>query len=504
MQRREFIQVFGACAAAAALPALAADAVAGIAVTIRSRDVTGPLPHIWEECVGSDRAAITLRESWRRDIDRARSETGIRRVRFHGILNDELGVRTRTIQRSSGTANFRNVAEVYDGLVERKLAPLVELSFMPSELASGKQAFGFYRGNVTPPASLEAWSAFIKEFGAFLVDRYGIAQVSQWPIEVWNEPNLSAFWTGTQPDYFQLYKATAVALKSVDASLRVGGPATSSTEWLPEFLAYCVQENAPIDFVSTHIYAGDDQRKLFEPGVRLPTSAVIPEAVRRARQKLLASALPKLPLYIDEWSSDSPAMIAHVLSSVLGQADMMSHWVLSGTYEELGPVDHLLAEGAMGFAQLVRGIARPSYNTYRLMHALGEQRLATEGPALASRRADGSFAALVWNLAEVSQPAGIPGANPKRDVVGSPQRQAVTIPDMRPGQRLHVRYVDQERGSAMPAFRAMGSPPLPTLAQIALLRQAAEIAPPQGLRLDAARTITLDLPPEGVALIETA
>ena len=164
MDRRRFVQAVAMSAAAQMLPAFANGGEENITVTIRLGDVVGRLPHIWEECVGSDRAAITLRESWRQDIDRARVELGIKRVRFHGILNDELGVHTKTMQRASGSPNFRNVAEVYDGLVERQLSPFVELSFMPSELASGPQSFGFYKGNITPPISYEAWGSFIKDF----------------------------------------------------------------------------------------------------------------------------------------------------------------------------------------------------------------------------------------------------------------------------------------------------------------------------------------------------
>src|SRR5665213_467339 len=147
MHRRDFLAAAGLTGAAAALPFIALAQPQTGHVTIRGREAAGPLPHVWEECVGSDRAAITLRESWREDITRARAELGIKRVRFHGILNDELGVFTRTIQDRSGEPNFRNVAEVYDGLVSRGISPLVELSFMPSELASGKAAFGFYQGN---------------------------------------------------------------------------------------------------------------------------------------------------------------------------------------------------------------------------------------------------------------------------------------------------------------------------------------------------------------------
>jgi xylan 1,4-beta-xylosidase len=230
-------------------------------------------------------------------------------------------------------------------------------------------------------------------------------------------------------------------------------------------LAFCKAENAPVDFVSTHVYPGDAQKELFGSDLKLSVNDVVPEAVRRARAKVRASAFPNLPLYIDEWASDSPAMIAHVLANVLGEADMMSHWTLSGTYEELGPTDYLLQDGAMGFGMMNRGIPRPNYNTYRLLHALGDQRLVANGPTLASRRRDGGLAALVWNLAETSQPAGIPGANPARTVVGSAKRMVVSLPDLKPGQAIKVRYVDQERGSFVSAWHAMGSPKLPTLAQ---------------------------------------
>ena len=74
----------------------------------------------------------------------------------------------------------------------------------------------------------------------------------------------------------------------------------------------------------------------------------------------------------------------------------------------------------------------------------------------------------------------------------------------RPGQAVRVRFVDRERGSPFPAWHAMGSPQYPTPAQLGALRRAAEIAPPIRMRLDAARSLSLDLPPEGVALIELA
>jgi beta-xylosidase len=40
----------------------------------------------------------------------------------------------------------------------------------------------------------------------------GVKEVAAWSFEVWNEPNLKAFWTGTQKDYFKLYRVTAQPL----------------------------------------------------------------------------------------------------------------------------------------------------------------------------------------------------------------------------------------------------------------------------------------------------
>jgi xylan 1,4-beta-xylosidase len=507
VDRRAFLKQGGLATAAAGTlavwPAFAEAAI--VPVTIDSRAVSGALPHIWSECAGSDRAAITLRESWRHDLDRWRTEAGLKRVRFHGIFNDELGVDAPSIlSRGDRPPNFQNVDRVYDGLVEHGVSPFVELGFMPQRLASGTRTFGFYAGNVTPPTSADAWAGFIKAFVTHLIDRYGIAAIRAWPFEIWNEPNLAPFWTGTQQQYFELYKATAVAIKSIDPALQVGGPATSSIQWLPEFLGYCAQNNAPVDFVSTHVYAGDNQAKLFGPTDRYPQADVIPQGVRNARKQIDATMFAKRPLWLSEWSCDSPAMIAHIIKECLPHAHAMSHWTLSGTYEELGVPDFILKEGDMGWSTMVQGIAKPSFNTYKLLHALGTSRLESQGPALASRRTNGSVAALVWNLADVKQAAGLPGASNVRNVVGEAKRYDIAFPGARPGQPVHVRFVDQVRGSPLPAWRAMGSPQYPTFAQIKQLRQRADVPPAVVMKLDAARRLKLDLPPEGIALIELA
>lgn len=505
--RREVVVAGGTLLALSAVGGAANAQVPVETVEVDLRRDVGKLDHIWSRCVGSDRAEITMRESWRQDAKRGRQELGIERVRFHGIFDDELGVGPkRSFGPASPDFNFQNVDAVYDGLLDLGLKPFVEMSFMPGRLASGAQVFpGSYKANVTPPASLSDWQDFVRQFARHLIDRYGAAEVRQWPFEVWNEPNLAVFWGGTQADYFELYRATATALKSVDPALRVGGPATSAVQWIPAFLSFCAQNDLPVDFVSTHVYAGDKQTPIFGEAQKYGQNEVITAAMAQVRGQIDATKFKGAELWLSEWSSDSPAMIAHVITGCLPYCHGMSQWQLSGTYEELQPPSWIFKEGDNGWGLMSRGnVPRPAFNTYKLMNRLGSRRLQATGPALATRRAGGGSAVMVWNLAQVQQPAGIPGASSERKVTGSPKRLQVKLQGAKPGQTVKVSYVDQERGSPYPTWRALGSPKYPSREQMAKIRAAAELAPPEVRKLGAGGELVLDLPPEGVALIELA
>ncbi len=91
----------------------------------------------------------------------------------------------------------------------------------------GKGLFFITKDNVTPPKDYKNWGTLIHKLVQHWVDRYGISEVSNWFFEVWNEPNLSAFWTGTKLDYFHLYQHAANAIKKINKTLQVGGPATA-------------------------------------------------------------------------------------------------------------------------------------------------------------------------------------------------------------------------------------------------------------------------------------
>src|SRR4030095_4351652 len=198
------------------------------------KENAGRLNHSWEHTVGSCHALLALRSDWREQLDLSHQELGFKYVRFHGLLCDDVG--PFTIQNEKPLYSFFNVDSLIDFLLFIGMKTFVELSFMPVGLASGVKTVFHYRGNVTPPKNYRDWEKFIRKLIDHWSVRYGSKEVREWYFEVWNEPNLKAFWAGTKKDYFKLYEYTAAAIKNVDSGFRVGGPATAKNEWIEEFL----------------------------------------------------------------------------------------------------------------------------------------------------------------------------------------------------------------------------------------------------------------------------
>jgi xylan 1,4-beta-xylosidase len=501
MNRRTFVSAAALSAlplaAAAARPAPASDEV-----RIHLDRATGAFPHYWEGCVGSDRASVGMRSAWREDLALAHRRLGLKSVRFHGLLDDDMGV-CLGVDDKGPITNFLYVDQVFDAMLALGVRPFVELGFMPAALASSQNTIFWYRGNTSPPARMADWSALVGALAAHLVDRYGIEEVAGWRFECWNEPNLG-FWAGTQAQYFELYRHTAAALKAVERRLQVGGPATSQTMWIAEFLADCAKHGTPVDFVSTHIYADDPQENIFGRADLYPYDEVMPRALRQVKDQIGASAYPNAPLIVSEWSSQDPAFIGQMVRDCSGLAETMSYWTFSNVFEETGPVHSFRndAYGLIGWG----GVPRPSFHAFELLHRLGETRLeAGQGPVLATRRADGSAALLAWRPAP-APPRGGAGGNP----MVLPTGQAAQAAEARPLRlrldgagvtRATVTIVDPAKDPALAAYVALGRPAYPTARQIAELRAAAEQKDVRQVEVRDGR-VELALTPSSLALVE--
>ncbi len=325
----------------------------------------------------------------------AHDELGVRQVRAHAVFHDDLGVAQRS---PSGDLelDFSKIDHIYDTLLEVGLRPVVELSFMPADLARDPTETVFtYQGHISPPRDWGDWYELVRGLASHLVARYGAPEVANWPFEVWNEPNLAVFWTGTQEDYLRLYDESARALKDVDPALQVGGPSSAAAEWVEALASHAELTGAPLDFVSTHTYGN------------------YPLDLRPA---LARHGFDRVPIYWTEWGvgsthfgpiHDSAFGAPFLLSgfaSARGRVDSLSHWVISDHFEELGRPPRLFHDG---FGLLSLGnLRKPRYWAVHLAADQGgsllDSELTGDGAevlvqASTTLHDDGTVDVLVWN-----------------------------------------------------------------------------------------------------------
>lgn len=473
-------------------------------VTIDAHAKTTPFSHFWEETFGSGHAVLALRSEYRDDVRAVKSVTDFDYVRFHGILDREVGSYSQD-EHGNPVYNWGYVDGIYDGLLQNGVRPVVEISFMPIQLAFNPLDLHvfWYHPNVSPPKSWEAWDAYMTAFAQHLVDRYGIDEVSHWYFEVWNEPNID-FWGGIprQGSYFELYAHTARDLKKVNPKLRVGGPATAAASWVPAFLDYVTKNHVPIDFISSHGYADDTVENLFHNDTFVPEDERVCKAIEKVQDQIRASALPNLPLFWTEWNVQGKDQsrdtifvgpgVANTIRQCDGHVSMMSFWTFSDVFEEGGPIATPF-EGNFGLIAK-GGIKKPSYYAFALLHQLGDARIPLESKdTIATRAADGSLRVVAWNIVD-------PGTE-SRGAQGLTHTLRLVFSGVSPNAAVSIQRVDSDHGNVLPKYRAMGSPADPTPQQVRELNRETNPGPPEESRLNGGR-LDLRLTPNALVLVE--
>ncbi|MDP4224727.1 MAG: glycoside hydrolase [Bacteroidota bacterium] len=351
-------------------------------INIDVSDVQGKLNKFFNECVGAGRANEGLRADWQRQLRYAKEQLGFRYIRMHGLLHDDMGVYFE--EKGKPVYNWQYIDELYDFLLSIHVRPFVEIGFMPKALSSADRTVFWWKGNITPPKDYDRWSSFIKALVGHWTERYGEQEVKNWYFEVWNEPNLSFFWSGKQADYFHLYSVTSNAIKSVSKEYRVGGPATAEHAWVSDLLNFCIQNKVPIDFVSTHTY-GIDKGSFDATGIQTYLSkkdSAIWGAVKGTRKEIESSLLPSLELHYTEWSAsytptdpihDSYQEASYILEKLKktgNSANSMSYWTFTDIFEENGPRSTPF-HGGFGLINY-QDINKPAFYAYRFLNTLGD------------------------------------------------------------------------------------------------------------------------------------
>ncbi len=416
--------------------------------------------------------------------------------------------------------DFRLLDGIFDAYKAAGVRPVVELGFMPKDLAAklpGKpdQPYEVLYPKDTlagasqnPPKDYAKWEELVRVVTAHLVERYGREEVLRWYFEVWNEPNI-AYFHGTEDAYLKLYDYAVAGVRAALPGARVGGPATTSPRdakaygYLQTFLEHVATGKSaatggivPLDFITFHAKG----QPTFKDGV--VTMGIDRELMDVDRGFALIAGMPKFrktPIILSEADPEGCA----ACSSKNNPANRYRNGTLYPTYTaavykrlfDLADERGVNLVGMLswsfefegkdyfeGFRSLsTNGIDKPVLNVFRMFGMMGGTRAATtstgEVPmatmlstgvrgrpdvaAMATRGAS-EAAVLLWNY---------------HDTVGEDEAAEVTVavkgvPGTVRRALLEQYRIDGTHSNAYAVWMAMGSPQSPSAAQVAQLKQA--------------------------------
>ena len=244
-----------------------------------------PIWSFWETSTTFDHGYQALRQDWRESLLETHLDLGTQFVRFHETFDDDIGIanpKKPTTGNGDSPYSYINIDKIYDYILSIGMKPLVELDMMPSSFVPPQQTSSMYDRPVYvgPPANKTQWKDFITQFFKHLTARYGPEEIATWAFEAWNEPKYdfiyihtytfcrkytrtlnnfahknscaNNWYKGNLTSFLETWQITANAIKAVNETYNIGGPATCGIGWIPEFPQWCKDNKVPIDFVSTH------------------------------------------------------------------------------------------------------------------------------------------------------------------------------------------------------------------------------------------------------------
>jgi len=481
-------------------------------------------------------------------------------IRAHHLLTSGNGVAELKWSSSNVFSVDANGKPVYDFTITDKtfdefmkagVRPVVELGFMPKDLAAKVPGVDEYQvrypkntmagSSNNPPRDYALWGELVHRYTEHLVQRYGKDKVSTWYFEVWNEPDIS-YWHGTPEEYFKLYDYAVDGVRKALPNAMVGGPASTgpaserASAFLNNFLKHCLNDKSaangkaiPLDFISFHpkghptVVDGHVQMGLanelnaaakgFSIVASYPKYAHLPIILSEADPEGCAACSMRVnpanayrngPLY--------PAYTATAIKSLFDlrdqyKVDLIA--MLSWAFEFEGK-DYF-----EGFRTLsTNGIDKPILNVFRMAGLMSGERVRTSSTGqvplsdiLSSgvRKADdvdafatkGSreAAVMLWDYHDEDVPAA--GAEVQVTITGIPL-------DVKRVLLEHYR-IDQTHSNSYHVWKEMGSPQTPTEAQYSQLKEAGQLellTSPKWLEVkDGKVTISTSLPRQATSLM---
>jgi len=446
--------------------------------------------------------------------------------------------------------NWDRIDSIFDAWVKAGVHPYVELGFMPKALSSHPDPYhipwpgkpGETEGWSYPPNDYGKWRDLVHEVAAHLAARYGMAEVSTWYWEVWNEPDIF-YWHGTEQQYEKLYDYAAAGVRAAIPNARVGGPATTgptqgrkSAAYLTEFLRHCAEDRSsatggpvPLDFISFH---AKGRPRFVDGHVRMglnqelenaatgfkiihasPKFSHLPVVISEADPEGCGACSP--PEHPEDTYRDGTLYPTYTAAAMKGLTDLAEREQvnLAGFLTwafEFEDQPYFSSHRALS----TNGVDKPELNFFRMAGLLGGNRVAatssgsmpvqtivTSGvrqqpdiDTIATRESN-SAAVMVWNYQDEEVPG--PGAPVQVSISGIPKSvRRVLVQQFR---------IDEHHSNAFTAWKAMGSPQHPNAEQYAKLQAAGQLqlkGSPVWATADEGRVnLQLELPRQSVALL---
>lgn len=450
--------------------------------------------------------------------------------------------------------DFKILDGIFDAYRDAGVRPMVELGFMPKDLATGTGPYYVpypktLDGSVqTPPKDYAMWGKLVHRVTEHLVQRYGKVEVATWYFEVWNEPDI-AYWKGTPADYFKLYDYSVAGVRKALPNAIVGGPGSTgpggerAITFLTNFLNHCANDKSaanggtiPLDFISFHP-KGSPRLMATSPDapshVRMGLSNELSAAANGFRTVAASAKYHDLPIILSEADPEGcaacsakenpanayrngPLYASYTASAMKALLDLAAQSKIN----LIGMVTWAFEfEGKQyfeGFRTLAtNGIDKPVLNVFRMAGFFSGDRVATTSSAqvpveemlksgVRSQASDvdafatksaNEAAVMLWNYHDDDLPAA--SAPVTVTITGIPAGVYKVL--------LGHYRIDDSHSNAFTAWKTAGSPQDPTPEQYAQLKAAGQLqtlTSPQWLDVTAGSvTIATNLPRQATSLL---
>jgi xylan 1,4-beta-xylosidase len=447
--------------------------------------------------------------------------------------------------------DFTITDQTFDEFQKAGVRPMVELGFMPKDLAASVPGVDAYQvhypgptmagASNNPPRDYAMWGELVRKYTKHLVERYGKQQVSTWYFEIWNEPDI-IYWHGTPAEYYKLYDYAAAGVRAALPNAIVGGPASTgpssekAAAFLDNFLKHCQNDKSaadgkpvPLDFISFH---PKGHPALVDGHVRMGLANELKAAENGFEIVAKYPQLINLPIILSEADPEGcaacsmkenpanayrngPLYATYTAAAIKALLDLQDRSrvnliaMLSWSFE-FENKDYF-----EGFRTLAtNGVDKPVLNVFRMAGLMSGDRVLTSSTGQVSlddiltggvrqapdvdalaTKADREAAVMLWNYYDDDVPAT--GAEVQVTIAGFPA-------GVKKAMLEHYR-IDETHSNSYSVWKAMGSPQTPTPEQYARLKQAGQLEhlrSPEWLDVsDGKVTISTDLPRQATSLL---